>query len=87
MFDDARRQLFNGPAFKSYFDLRDLIAARSENFARGFTEALIEYALGRPYGFTDEDLAATIVKQAKEKGFTLREFIVALVQSPQFQRK
>ena len=84
---DPAGQLYNGPAFKSYFDLRDLIAARSENFAQGFTEALIEYALGRPYGFTDEELAATIVKQTKSKDFTLREFIVALVQSPQFQRK
>jgi len=84
---DPSGHLYNGPAFKSYFDLRDLIAARSENFAQGFTEALIEYALGRPYGFTDEELAANIVKLAKAKDFTLREFIVALVQSPQFQRK
>ena len=80
-------QLYNGPAFKSYLELRDLIAARSEHFAQGFTEALIEYAIGRPYGFTDEELAATIVKQAKAKEFILREFILALVQSPQFQRK
>ena len=84
---DPSGQFYNGPAFKSYFDLRDLIAARSENFAEGFTEALIEYALGRPYGFTDAELAATIVKQAKAKDFAIREFIVSLAQSPQFQRK
>ncbi len=84
---DPAGQLFNGPAFKTYFDLRDLIAARSENFAQGFTESLIEYALGRPYGFTDAELATTIVKQAGAKNFTIREFIVALVSSPQFQRK
>ena len=84
---DPAGQLFNGPAFKTYFDLRDIIAARSENFAQGFTEALIEYALGRPYGFTDADLATTIVKHAGAKNFTIREFIVALVSSPQFQRK
>jgi hypothetical protein len=80
-------QFFNGPAFTNYFDLRDLIAAQSENFAQGFTEALIEYALGRPYGFTDEELAASIVRKAKAKNFAIREFIVALVQSPKFQRK
>ncbi|MCX6852165.1 MAG: DUF1592 domain-containing protein [Verrucomicrobia bacterium] len=84
---DPAGQFYNGPAFKTYFDLRDIIAARSENFAQGFTEALIEYALGRPYGFTDEELATTIVKQARAKNFTIREFIVALVQSPLFQRK
>ena len=84
---DPAGQFYNGPDFKTYFDLRDLIAARSENFAQGFTESLIEYALGRPYGFTDADLATTIVKQAGAKNFNIREFIVALVSSPQFQRK
>jgi hypothetical protein len=84
---DPAGQFFNGPSFKTYFDLRDLIAARSENFAQGFTEALIEYALGRPCGFTDEELATTIVRQARAKNFTIREFIIALVQSSQFQRK
>jgi len=84
---DPAGQLYNGPAFKTYFELRDLIAARSENFAKGFIEALIEYALGRPYGFTDEELAASIVKQTQGKDFVIREFIVALVQSRQFQRK
>jgi len=37
-------------------------------------EALIEYALGRPYGFTDEDLARTIVQLSKTKDFAIREF-------------
>jgi hypothetical protein len=78
---------YNGPAFKDYFELRDLIAAKPERFARGFTEALIEYALGRPYGFTDEDMAADIVKQAQGKNFTVREFIQALVASKAFQTK
>jgi len=78
---------FNGPAFKDYFELRDLIAAKPERFARGFTEALIEYALGRPYGFTDEDLAASIVKQAQAKDFAVREFVQALVASKAFQTK
>jgi hypothetical protein len=84
---DPSGQLYNGPAFQDYFQLRELIAAKSEDFARGFTEALIEYALGRPYGFTDQILTDTIVKQARVKDFTLREFIVALVTSREFSRK
>lgn len=84
---DPCGQFYNGPVFKDYFDLRDQIAAKSEDFAQGFTESLIEYALGRPYGFTDTDLAETIVGQAKAKNFALREFIVALVTSREFGKK
>ena len=58
-----------------------------EDFARGFTEALIEYGLGRPFGFTDEDLALGIMSSAKNKNYALREFVHALVQAKQFQSK
>ena len=50
---DPAAAFHNGPAFKDYFELRDIVASKSDAFARGFTEALIEYALGRPSGFTD----------------------------------
>jgi hypothetical protein len=84
---DPSGQFYNGPAFQDYFQLRDLIAAKSEDFARGFTEALIEYALGRPYGFTDAALADDIVKKAKAKDFSIREIIASLVTSREFGRK
>ncbi|MBU6180274.1 MAG: DUF1592 domain-containing protein, partial [Verrucomicrobia bacterium] len=84
---DPSGQFYNGPAFQDYFQLRDLIAAKSEDFARGFTEALIEYALGRPYGFTDAALADDVVKLAKAKGFVMKEFFVALAASKEFRRK
>ena len=84
---DPSGQFYNGPAFQDYFQLRDLIAAKSEDFARGFTEALIEYALGRPYGFTDAALADDVVKLAKAKGFAMKEFFVALAASKEFRRK
>lgn len=84
---DPSGQFYNGPAFQDYFQLRDLIAAKSEDFARGFTEALIEYALGRPHGFTDAALADDIVKRAKAKDFALKEFFVALTSSREFGRK
>jgi len=84
---DLAGRFHNGPTFQTYFDLRDQIAAKSENFAQGFTEALIEYALGRPYGFTDAALADDIVKRAKAKDFSIREIIASLVTSREFGRK
>jgi hypothetical protein len=77
----------NGPAFKDYFELRDLVAARSDDFARGFSEVLIEYGLGRPYGFTDDALAEGIVARAVSKDLSIHEFIQALVASEVFGRK
>lgn len=77
----------NGPAFKHYFELRDIVTSRSDAFARGFTEALIEYALGRPFGFTDEDLATSIMDQARRKDFTLHKFIHALAASETIHSK
>jgi hypothetical protein len=77
----------NGPAFKDYFELRDIIASKDESFARGFTEALIEYALGRPCGFSDEELTSAIVRQTQKKNFAMGEFIHALVASDAFHTK
>ncbi|QDV85891.1 DUF1592 domain-containing protein [Planctomycetes bacterium TBK1r] len=84
---DASGAFHKGPEFNDYHELRDLIAQREEDFARGFTEHLIEYALGRPFGFTDEDLANDIVRAAQSKEFPVSEFIHALVQSRPFQSK
>ena len=84
---DAADAFFQGPSFQNFFELRDLIAAREDDFARGFTEHLIEYALGRPYGFTDEDLAKQIVATAREQQYSVRAFLHAIVQTAAFQTK
>jgi hypothetical protein len=76
-----------GASFKDYFELRNQIADHPEKFARGFTEALVEYGLGRPFGFLDEPLATDIITQAKEKDYQMAAFIRALVLSETFQTK
>ena len=84
---DPSGAFHKGQAFKDYFELRDIVASKPADFSRGLAEALIEYALGRPYGFSDEDLAAAIVSQAGKKEFAIREFIHELVKSKAFQTK
>ena len=84
---DPAGSLHKGPAFKNYFELRDIIASQREPFARGFSAALIQYALGRPCGFSDEPLIGAMVQQAKEKQFAVREFIHTLVNSKAFHSK
>ena len=84
---EASATLHKGPSFSSFLEMRDLIAARKDAFARGFTAGLLEYALGRPCGFSDEALLESIVAHASQHGFATREFLHALIQSQAFQTK
>ena len=84
---DSSGAIYNGPSFADYFELRDIVVSRQDDFARGFTEHLIEYALGRPFGFTDEDFAEEVVQAAKIKDYAVSEFVHAVVQSKAFHSK
>ena len=84
---DPSGAIYNGPSFANYFELRDIVVSRQDDFARGFTEHLIEYALGRPFGFTDEDFAEEVVQAAKIKDYAVSEFVHAVVQSKAFHSK
>ena len=80
-------QLHNGPKFADYFELRDILADRDEDFARGLTEGLVEYALGRPVGFSDEAFIDSLVEQPKKDDYAFRSFIQAIVSSKEFHTK
>ncbi len=84
---DSSGTFHNGPSFADYFELRDRIADRESDFARGFTEALIAYSLGRPFGFTDEELAQEILATASKEKNSVSEFVHALIQSKTFRTK
>jgi len=84
---DPAGALHGGPEFKDFFELRKMIASKPEAFATGFTEALLEYALGRPCGFSDDELVKAIVKRAADKDYSVREFVHAVVQSLAFRTK
>jgi hypothetical protein len=84
---DPSGALYGGPAFNDFFALRDVIAGRIDAFATGFTEALLEYALGRPYGFSDEELRDAIVRRAAANDYAVRDFIHAVIQSEAFRSK
>jgi hypothetical protein len=84
---DARGQLPSGSAFEGFEGLRNAVVAHEADFVRGLTESLLEYALGRPCGFSDQELVEEILKKAKSKEFTLRSLIQAIVASKEFSTK
>ncbi|MBK1880023.1 DUF1592 domain-containing protein [Pelagicoccus mobilis] len=84
---DPHGQLPDGTKFKNFYGLRDAVAQNEKEFARGISKALISYGLGRPYGFTDRDLASQIVRKGRSSGYTFNSLIHALIQSDPFQTK
>jgi len=84
---DPSAKFHKGPEFRNFFELRDVIASKSDDFARGFSMALVEYALGRPCSFSDEPLVDAMMAQTREKNLSMREFIRALVASRPFHTK
>ncbi|MEM7809881.1 MAG: DUF1592 domain-containing protein [Planctomycetota bacterium] len=83
----AAGTLPDGTRFRSYEQLRREIENRDEAFARGFCEALIAYGLGRPFGFSDEELAAQVLHDARREGNTFSAFVRHLVVSDAFRSK
>lgn len=84
---DTSGQLHNGRKFSNFAQLREAIAEHEDDFAHGFAESLIAYGLGRPYGFTDEELSQELVKNAAQTNYSINEFIHALIQSKSFTTK
>ena len=84
---DPSGTLPDGTPFADFFELRSQVAKEDEAFTRGFLEALIEYGLGRPYGFSDESLREKLLERANATDGSLRELILAFVESESFQRK
>jgi mono/diheme cytochrome c family protein len=84
---DPAAALHKGPAFADYFALRGIIASRSAAFARGYSTALVEFALGRTCGFRDEPLIEKMLHEAEAKDLAMRGFLHTLVQSDEFRTK
>jgi len=84
---DPAAAVYKGPAFQDYFGLRDIVASKSEAFARGYSTALIEFALGRSIGFRDEPLIENMLRDSGKKNLAVREFIHTLVRSEEFHTK
>ncbi|QDT05006.1 hypothetical protein K227x_34040 [Rubripirellula lacrimiformis] len=84
---DPSGQLPDGSQFSDFQELRDVVAMHGDDFARGFTESLISYGLGRPYGFTDDHLADVIMNNAKDNGHDIPSFVHALTLSSAFRSK
>ncbi|MDF1853136.1 MAG: DUF1592 domain-containing protein [Verrucomicrobiales bacterium] len=84
---DPSGEFATGAKFEDFGGLRDIVADHVDDFARNFAEAIIAYGLGRPYGFTDHELAEELIEKSKPSEYALDQFIHALIQTETFQSK
>lgn len=81
---DSSAVINGGITFSSPHELKKLVMAGKEKFARTMTRKLIAYATGRGLEYYDEAFVTEIVTKAEEKGYTAQELILEVVQSRPF---
>lgn len=67
--------------------VKNYLVANREKFARGFSEKLLVFALGRRYLITDEPELARVREAALKDRFQFRTLVLALIGSPLFQTR
>ncbi len=67
--------------------LKKYLVANKEKFARGFSEKLLTYALGRSHLITDEPELTSIRERAMKDQFRFQTLLLALVENPLFQTR
>ena len=84
---DASGTLPDRTQFNGFFELREALALREADFAKGLVQNLVEFGLGRPCGFSDEELVASILQKTQSAHYTPSALIRELVQSREFHSK
>ncbi len=79
-------QLPTGESFTNLAELKSLLLARENQFARGLTENMLTYALGRELEITDRPSVDKIVRELVRRGNGLRDLVRLVVVSEAFGR-
>jgi hypothetical protein len=75
-------EIFRGPA-----ELKQILLAKEDDFARTLSEKMFIYATGRNVRFQDELFIQRLVKNLKENRFDTEKFIIELVTMEPFRFK
>ncbi len=77
----------DGQPFSGIVELRQSLAKKPDQLARGVTRHLITYATGTPPTVLDQPAIEKIIKSTTPEDYGLRSLIHALIQSEIFQNK
>ncbi len=82
---DATGLMSSGEKFTGPAELKRLLLARKDDFARNVTERMLAYALGRGVEFHDMPSLATITDKLKSDGYRSSTLVTEIVKSYPFQ--
>ncbi|MCM8536957.1 MAG: DUF1592 domain-containing protein [Lentisphaeraceae bacterium] len=77
----------SGETYNNFEEYRDVLAGMKDRFARGLTEKMLTYALGRTIEPSDLGEIDDIVELVKKDNYSMRTLIKAIVKSEAFQSK
>ncbi len=83
---DASGELPDGSRFADVTELKKVLLARKESFARMLTEKLLAYACGRRMETLDRPEVDRIVADLKSRDYPLRDLVESVVSSALFAR-
>ena len=84
---DASGSLPGGRAFQGPIELKNLLKQEREAFARGLTEKLLTYALGRGLERSDRPVISTITSKLPEHDYRFSALVLEIVRSLPFQQR
>jgi Protein of unknown function (DUF1585)/Protein of unknown function (DUF1588) len=84
---DASGVLPDGTKFQGPDEFRKVLMARRDDFARGFTEKLLTYAIGRPTAYYDMPALRTIMRDAAPSDYRWSSLVLGIVKSRPFQMR
>ena len=77
----------NGVEFQNYLEFKRAILNQEDRFARGLTEKLMMYALGRTIEPSDRPIIDRMLAAANNDGITIRALLKQIARSEPFQTK
>ena len=83
---DASGMLLTGESFNGIREFKTLLKREPERVARGVTEKLLTYGLGRGIGFSDRATVEGIVERAKKQSYGFRTLLQEVVLSDAFSK-
>ena len=84
---DTRGQMYDGTPVQNLNELQAALLKRPTTLARGYTQNLLAYALGRRVEWFDQPTVRAITREAEKNGYRMSSFILGVALSDAFQMK
>jgi len=85
--EDASGELPGGVHFSTPAEMKTILKADPDVFARALTEKMLTYALGRGVELRDRAAVRRIVDRLRTNGYRMQELILGIVESEPFRKR